>query len=272
MFAAAAMLAAPAASAGAESGGAQYGKKPSLSTAQCSTSTTWDCRPNQKLLVKGHDLADVSAVDFLGGPGTSDDRRAKPRRTSFHRLTVLVPAGATTGPIRARTATAAARSKKPLRIEAPAALTPTLTPTQTDGIFPISGKHDMGQTATNGFGGGRGHQGQDLFATCGTPLVTPVDTTVTRTAYQSRAGNYLILENQAGQSYAYMHMNAPAAVSVGDTLTAGQQVGEVGQSGRASGCHLHFELWTAPGWQAGGNAINPLPQLKTWDQSPNAHN
>ena len=40
-----------------------------------------------------------------------------------------------------------------------------------DAIFPIRGRHDLGQSATNEFGGGRGHQGQDMFAACGTPLV-----------------------------------------------------------------------------------------------------
>jgi murein DD-endopeptidase MepM/ murein hydrolase activator NlpD len=39
----------------------------------------------------------------------------------------------------------------------------------------------------------------------------------------------------------------------------------VGETGRASGCHLHFELWTAPGWYKGGRAVDPLPTLRRWD-------
>ncbi len=35
------------------------------------------------------------------------------------------------------------------------------------------------------------------------------------------------------------------------------------QTGRASTCHLHFELWTAPGWYEGGKPIDPLPLLKS---------
>jgi murein DD-endopeptidase MepM/ murein hydrolase activator NlpD len=35
--------------------------------------------------------------------------------------------------------------------------------------------------------------------------------------------------------------------------------------GRASGCHLHFEMWTAPGWYQGGDVFDPLPELTRWD-------
>jgi murein DD-endopeptidase MepM/ murein hydrolase activator NlpD len=39
----------------------------------------------------------------------------------------------------------------------------------------------------------------------------------------------------------------------------------VGDTGNAWGCHLHFELWTAPGWYAGGEPFDPLPRLQRWD-------
>lgn len=252
-------------------GGATYGTEPTLSAAQCSSKTTWECRPRQQLLLKGHDLADVEAIDFLGGPGTRDDRRAKPRRTSFHRLTVTVPATAKSGPLRVRTASSAGQSRRALRIAKPNLNTDILDTAPTDGQFPVRGNHDMGQSKTNGFGGGRNHQGQDLFASCGTPLVAVRDTTVQRAAYQSRAGNYLVLQTSDGESYTYMHMRTRALVKTGEQVTAGQQVGEVGDTGRASGCHLHFELWTAPGWYTGGRAIDPLPQLKAWEQSATPH-
>lgn len=264
------LAAGPASADQSSGGGAVYGTEPTVSAAQCTSNTKWECRPNQQLIVKGHDLADVSTVEFLGGPGTRDDRRAKPRRTSFHRLTVIVPKNATTGPLRARTATGAGKSPRPLRIATP---TPQTAPptSQPDGMFPMDGKHDMGQSETNRFGGSRGHQGQDLFAACGTPLVAVRDTTVQHAAYQSRAGNYLVLQTDSGESYTYMHMRSPALVKTGDKVTVGQKVGEVGQTGRASGCHLHFELWTAPGWTTGGRAIDPLPQLKAWENSATPH-
>jgi murein DD-endopeptidase MepM/ murein hydrolase activator NlpD len=134
-----------------------------------------------------------------------------------------------------------------------------------DAIFPIRGKHDLGQSATNNFGGGRGHMGQDMFAACGTKLVAARGGTVTFAEYQSRAGNYVVIGGADKQSYAYMHMRGPSPLRKGQRVLTGQTVGEVGESGRASGCHLHFEMWTAPGWYQGGKAFDPLPELTRWD-------
>ncbi len=44
-----------------------------------------------------------------------------------------------------------------------------------------------------------------------------------------------------------------------------QPIGFVGDTGDAVGCHPHFELWPAPGWQSGGAPIDPLPSLTAWD-------
>ena len=61
-----------------------------------------------------------------------------------------------------------------------------------------------------------------------------------------------------------MHMREAPLVATGDAVTAGQALGNVGDTGRADGCHLHFEIWTAPGWYRGGSPIDPLPELRSW--------
>jgi murein DD-endopeptidase MepM/ murein hydrolase activator NlpD len=130
--------------------------------------------------------------------------------------------------------------------------------------FPILGPAKFG-TGVAGFGGGRGHQGEDTFASCGTPLVAAHGGKVKYAGYHSAAGNYLVIDNEgAGTDYVYMHLRDVALVKTGDRVLTGQPIGFVGQTGRASGCHLHFEIWTAPGWYSGGSPIDPLPTLRGW--------
>lgn len=134
-----------------------------------------------------------------------------------------------------------------------------------DAIFPIRGKHDLGRSTTNAFGGQRGHKGQDMFAACGTRLVAARAGTVMFAGREARAGNYVVISGADTQSYVYMHMRRRSALRTGQRVLTGQVVGEVGETGRASGCHLHFEMWTAPGWSRGGTAVDPLPELRRWD-------
>jgi murein DD-endopeptidase MepM/ murein hydrolase activator NlpD len=132
--------------------------------------------------------------------------------------------------------------------------------------FPIAGKHSFGEGAA-AFGAtreGHTHEGQDVFAACGTPLVAARGGTVKFKAKQSAAGNYVVIASD-DSDYAYMHMRDAALVSKGDTVRTGQRIGFVGDTGHASGCHLHFEMWTAPGWYSGGKPIDPLPALLAWD-------
>ena len=132
--------------------------------------------------------------------------------------------------------------------------------------FPIRGPHGYGEFAAS-FGGGRGHQGQDTFAACGTPLVAARGGKVQFKQYHSRAGYDLVIDGaRTGVDYTYMHLRGPALVDEGDRVRTGQLIGYVGQTGDASACHLHFEMWTAPGWYDGGHAFDPLPSLMAWDK------
>jgi murein DD-endopeptidase MepM/ murein hydrolase activator NlpD len=136
-------------------------------------------------------------------------------------------------------------------------------------VFPIRGAHNFGG-AGGRFGAGRAghtHQGQDVMAACGTPLVAARGGVVKAKQYHSLAGYYLVIDGaNTGVDYGYMHMAAPSAYAVGDRVHTGDQIGVVGDTGDATACHLHFELWGAPGWYSGGSPFDPLPYLERWDR------
>jgi murein DD-endopeptidase MepM/ murein hydrolase activator NlpD len=136
-------------------------------------------------------------------------------------------------------------------------------------VFPVAGPHSF-LTGPGRFGaprpGGRAHQGQDVSADCGTPLVAARAGTVKRAGAEARAGNYLVVDgDRTGWDLVYMHLRDPALVATGTHVATGQPIGFVGATGDAEGCHLHFEQWSAPGWYSGGHPVDPLAALTSWD-------
>jgi murein DD-endopeptidase MepM/ murein hydrolase activator NlpD len=253
------LAAAPASGGNASlSGGAGY-TEPAVKRLVCKKAARDGCPRGATLRVKGQGLAHTTEVVFRGGRGGADDRTAMPVRTNSGTVTVVVPAQAVSGPVRAVVGGTTAEGPR-LKVSR-TSVTPTAA--AGSGIFPIRARHSYG----DGIGAGRGHEGQDVFARCGARLVSALDGRVTHRTYHSRAGNYVVVKAADGTSQAYMHMAAPAEVQVGDRVTAGQRIGEVGDTGRVSGCHLHFELWSAPGYYEGGSPIDPLPTLKRWDRT-----
>jgi murein DD-endopeptidase MepM/ murein hydrolase activator NlpD len=130
--------------------------------------------------------------------------------------------------------------------------------------FPVRGGHTYG----DGYGAGRGHRGQDVFAGCGTTLVAARAGTVQHKAYQgSGAGHYIVIDGKGtNRDYVYMHLQGAASVREGQNVKTGKVIGDVGDSGNATGCHLHFELWKGD-WYGGGHAMPAVTKhLKRWDR------
>ncbi len=129
-------------------------------------------------------------------------------------------------------------------------------------VYPIRGPHQFWE----GFGAGRGHQGADIGSPCGTPLVAVGAGKVRFVKYHARAGNYLVLDlKESTLDLAYMHLQEAAVVAPGQSVVAGQVVGAVGDTGNASGCHLHFELWEGA-YYGGGAPIDPVPFLTSLER------
>ena len=135
-------------------------------------------------------------------------------------------------------------------------------------IFPIRATHDYGGAGAE-FGSGRSghsHQGHDVFARCGARMVAARGGVIKEKKFHSAAGNYVVIDaTDSDVDYFYAHLTSPSPLSKGDRVFSGQQIGTVGQSGNARGCHLHFELWAGPGWYSGGAPFDPLPHLRAWD-------
>jgi murein DD-endopeptidase MepM/ murein hydrolase activator NlpD len=135
--------------------------------------------------------------------------------------------------------------------------------------FPLLGAHDFGEAGAR-FGAGRSghtHQGQDVMANCGVPVVAARGGRVQYSGYQRAAGNYVVIDGKGtGFDTAYMHFLQPSLLRAGDQVRTGQPIGLVGSTGSSTACHLHFEIWTAPGWYEGGSPIDPLTYLMRWDR------
>jgi len=134
----------------------------------------------------------------------------------------------------------------------------------TQPVSPVAAPADHG-TAINGFGNERGrlHEGQDLFAPAGTPVVSPTATDVLETGSDGGRGNWAALwDPAAGRTYVYMHMDRPADVAPGEQLDPGDRVGLLGCTGSCDGPHLHFEI--REGRSPYAPPIDPLPTLRRW--------
>jgi murein DD-endopeptidase MepM/ murein hydrolase activator NlpD len=142
----------------------------------------------------------------------------------------------------ARTARATGRTTVTVRAPAPPAAAPAPAPAPAPaapvagGVFPVAGPHTYGE----GFGAPRAHwthQGQDVLAAEGVPVVAPLAGTVLFVDNQpSAAGWYVVLRAVDGRDMFFAHCQAGSvAVAPGQAVTAGQRLCSVGHTGAATG-------------------------------------
>lgn len=126
------------------------------------------------------------------------------------------------------------------------------------------------RTISPNFGDPRGdgtrmHEGEDMMAPKGTPVVSPVDSVVIHTSNGSSAGNTVYAAGPGGETYVYMHLDRfGEGVTEGTVLAPGSLIGYVGDTGNALGgpAHLHFEVHNSS-----GTPIDPYPRL-TFEFTP----
>lgn len=118
---------------------------------------------------------------------------------------------------------------------------------------------------TDGFGprvspGGIGstwHMGIDIGASCGSPIYAAHSGTVTYAGVLGTYGNFILLNHGGGIETGYAHItNGGIRVTIGQTVSAGQVIALVGQTGAATGCHLHYEV------RINGEKIDGVPFMR----------
>ncbi|MEH6773818.1 MAG: M23 family metallopeptidase [Cereibacter changlensis] len=116
---------------------------------------------------------------------------------------------------------------------------------------------------TSGFGGrndpfGRGkrrHEGTDLAGAYGSPVYSTADGVVVHAGWSSGYGRLVKIKHDFGIETRYAHL-AQIRVDVGQRVSRGDRIGDMGNSGRSTGTHLHYEV------RLGGNAVNPMTFIK----------
>ena len=107
-------------------------------------------------------------------------------------------------------------------------------------------------------GDGRRHEGQDIFAPRGTPILSATNGYIYNIGENNLGGQTVSVISSGGRVYYYAHLDSYASgIEVGDRVTTRTVLGYVGTTGNAQGTppHLHFGVYTLTG------AINPLPLL-----------
>ena len=106
---------------------------------------------------------------------------------------------------------------------------------------------------TSGFGGrwGRMHEGVDMAGPVGTAIYSTADGVVVFAGWSNGYGRLIKIQHEFGIETRFAHLNA-VSVEVGQRVSRGERIGDMGNSGRSTGPHLHYEI------RLGGEAINPM--------------
>ena len=119
-------------------------------------------------------------------------------------------------------------------------------------------KKEIADTWAAPRGDGRKHEGQDIFAQRGTPILSATSGYIYNIGENNLGGQTVSVISKGGRVYYYAHLDSYArGIKIGDRVSTRTVLGYVGTTGNAQGTppHLHFGVYTFSG------AINPLPML-----------
>ena len=106
--------------------------------------------------------------------------------------------------------------------------------------------------------GGRAHQGVDIFAARGTPVLSTTEGLIVNVGENAMGGRTVMVLGPGGQRHYYAHLDRYGGFDEGDWVEPGALIGHVGSTGNAApgAPHLHYGIYD------GGEAIDPLPLLR----------
>ncbi|MDX1781718.1 MAG: DUF5930 domain-containing protein [Thalassovita sp.] len=104
-------------------------------------------------------------------------------------------------------------------------------------------------------GGRRMHKGSDFAGPSGTPIYSTADGVVVHAGWSSGYGRLIKIKHEFGIETRYAHLSK-IRVKVGQRVSRGERIGDMGNSGRSTGTHLHYEV------RVGGKAVNPMIYIK----------
>jgi murein DD-endopeptidase MepM/ murein hydrolase activator NlpD len=126
-------------------------------------------------------------------------------------------------------------------------------------LLPTTGVMTSAFGTARSFDGGQTyntyHSGADFLAKTGTPIYAPADGLVMETGQLTVRGNFTVIDHGWGVYTGYWHQSS-ILVELGDSVSAGQQIGLVGRTGSATAAHLHWEMWV------GGVPVDPLQWVR----------
>ena len=110
---------------------------------------------------------------------------------------------------------------------------------------------------TSGYGQrwGRLHAGTDFAGPVGTPIYSTADGVVVHAGWSSGYGRLIKIRHAFGVETRYAHLNR-IRVEVGQRVSRGDRIGDMGNSGRSTGPHLHYEI------RVDGNPVNPMTYIR----------
>jgi murein DD-endopeptidase MepM/ murein hydrolase activator NlpD len=128
----------------------------------------------------------------------------------------------------------------------------------TPSIWPVTGwlSSAFGRRTDPFNGGAAFHEGIDIVAGRGEPVLATADGQIATSGYSGDYGNLVVIEHAFGLQTRYGHLTR-TAVRVGQTVRRGDTVGYVGSTGRSTSPHLHYEIWL------NSRLVNPLRLLSS---------